>query len=166
MSPGHDTPEGILHTLMIENGLQDLPIVRSLRALKVPAAPTTPAPTSSLTPPPPQTTTTELVPTYTESRPYARAPAGPHSLSAYTLRGPGKFAVPPLVFTSRDKREAVFVLHVGGGLCGHEGIVHGGVLATVLDEAMGRTVSFFLFLACCWGGGRRAGWKNCDRERS
>ncbi|KAK4048116.1 Bud site selection protein, Revert to axial protein 1 [Microbotryomycetes sp. JL201] len=79
------------------------------------------------------------IPKWTESRPYAATPPGPHSLSGYTLRGPGKFAVPPLVFTSRDKRKAVFVVHLGSGLCGHEGIVHGGLLGTVLDESLGRT---------------------------
>lgn len=31
-------------------------------------------------------------------------------------------------------------LHVGRGLCGHDGIVHGGLLATILDEAMARVV--------------------------
>ncbi|KAK4055419.1 hypothetical protein OIO90_003257 [Microbotryomycetes sp. JL221] len=76
---------------------------------------------------------------WTESRPYAATPAGPHSLSGYTLKGPGKFAVAPLVFSSRDKRQAVFVVHVGSGLCGHEGIVHGGLLGTLLDESLGRT---------------------------
>lgn len=83
--------------------------------------------------------TAPLVKKYTVSRPYAATPPGPHSLSAYTLRGPGKFAVPPLVFTTQDKRESVLILHVGDGLCGHEGVVHGGLLATVLDEALGRT---------------------------
>ena len=86
-----------------------------------------------------------MVKKYTVSRPYAATPPGPHSLSAYTLRGPGKFAVPPLVFTTQDKRESVLILHVGDGLCGHEGVVHGGLLATVLDEALGRTVS-----RCSW----------------
>lgn len=29
-------------------------------------------------------------------------------------------------------------VHVGRGVCGHEGIVHGGMLATLLDEILGR----------------------------
>lgn len=53
---------------------------------------------------------------YTESRPYAASVAGPHSLSASTLRGPGKFAVPPIVFTNRAETEGVFVMHLGAGL--------------------------------------------------
>jgi acyl-coenzyme A thioesterase PaaI-like protein len=31
-------------------------------------------------------------------------------------------------------------LHVGRSLCGHDGVIHGGLLATILDEAMGRVV--------------------------
>lgn len=31
------------------------------------------------------------------------------------------------------------MVHLGSGLCGHEGVVHGGLLATILDEAIGRT---------------------------
>jgi acyl-coenzyme A thioesterase PaaI-like protein len=118
-----------------------LEVVKQLQAETVPA----PAPTSSGEDQTPtatkEGTPAPLVKKYTVSRPYAATPPGPHSLSAYTLRGPGKFAVPPLVFTTQDKRESVLILHVGDGLCGHEGVVHGGLLATVLDEALGRTVS-------------------------
>jgi hypothetical protein len=39
----------------------------------------------------------------------------------------------------------VFV-HLGRGLCRHDGIVHGGLLVTLLDEALGRNVRVFLFL--------------------
>lgn len=64
-----------------------------------------------------------------------------HSLTAGVLRGPGKLTVPPLVFARDDESEAVVVGHLGRSLCGHEGIVHGGMVATVLDEATGRNVS-------------------------
>ncbi|KAK4703951.1 hypothetical protein P7C70_g2271, partial [Phenoliferia sp. Uapishka_3] len=138
VSPSANSPEGLAITSQIEAGLQSLPLVAQLRATRIPV-PTTPSETS-LAP----ATTTETIPAYTESRPYAASVPGPHSLSAYTLRGPGKFAVPPLVFTSRDKKEAVFVVHVGGGMCGHEGIVHGGLLATLLDESLGRTAFYSL----------------------
>jgi hypothetical protein len=63
---------------------------------------------------------------YKESRPYGRSSPGPHSLSASTLRGPGKFSVAPLVFTNQEQTEGVFLMHLGGGLCGHEGVIHGG----------------------------------------
>jgi acyl-coenzyme A thioesterase PaaI-like protein len=33
------------------------------------------------------------------------------------------------------------VLHLGRALCGHDGIVHGGLLATVFDESLARNVS-------------------------
>lgn len=48
-------------------------------------------------------------------------------------------------------------------MCGHDGIVHGGMVATVLDEATGRNVSSLerpsslvlldLPCVCVWGGG-------------
>lgn len=59
-----------------------------------------------------------------------------HSLTYSTLRGPGKFAVPPLVFINQKKTEAVIVIHVGDLMCGHDGIVHGGLLATICDEGL------------------------------
>ncbi|BGP27274.1 hypothetical protein JCM10295v2_006238 [Rhodotorula toruloides] len=150
--PSHDSPEAVEHADVTEKGLHELDVVRRLKAEVVPSlAPAeatssdaAPAQATSLTKAASQLTPTSsldipLQPRYTLSRPYAATPPGPHSLSGYTLRGPGKFAVPPLVFTTRDKRESVLVVHVGGGLCGHEGVVHGGLLATVMDEALGRT---------------------------
>lgn len=59
-----------------------------------------------------------------------------HSLTYSTLRGPGKFAIPPIVFINKDKTEAVVILHVGDLMCGHDGIVHGGLLATICDEGL------------------------------
>ena len=121
-----------------------LEVVKQLQAETVPAPPPSTATSAEQSPseiPKQDDATAPIVKKYTVSRPYAATPPGPHSLSAYTLRGPGKFAIPPLVFTTQDKRESVLILHVGDGLCGHEGVVHGGLLATVLDEALGRTVS-------------------------
>ncbi|GAA5940541.1 hypothetical protein JCM3775_004823 [Rhodotorula graminis] len=153
--PPKDHPDAHEIRDSIEKGLHNLDVVKRLKEDVVPTA-------SLLAPPPPSSSSsstsleqqaaaaastagdispsdTPLSPRYTLSRPYASTPAGPHSLSGYALRGPGKFAVPPLVFTTTDKKESVLVVHVGDGLCGHEGVVHGGLLATVLDEAMGRT---------------------------
>ncbi|GAA5853543.1 hypothetical protein JCM9279_001308 [Rhodotorula babjevae] len=153
--PPKDHPDAHEIRDSIEQGLHNLAVVKRLKEDVVPTA-------SLLAPPPPTSSSstslehqaaaaatstsdgtspsdTPLTPRYTLSRPYASTPAGPHSLSGYALRGPGKFAVPPLVFTTTDKKESVLVVHVGDGLCGHEGVVHGGLLATVLDEAMGRT---------------------------
>ncbi|GAA5900056.1 hypothetical protein JCM6882_002601 [Rhodosporidiobolus microsporus] len=137
------------HTAELEKGLHELDVVKRLKREVVPALPpagdlSSPSETTSLTAAstalaPTSPADTPLHPRYTLSRPYAATPPGPHSLSGYTLRGPGKFALPPLVFTSLDKKESVLIAHVGGGLCGHEGVVHGGLLATVMDEALGRT---------------------------
>ncbi|BGP19582.1 hypothetical protein JCM10213v2_007677 [Rhodosporidiobolus nylandii] len=149
--PAHSA-EAVAHTEELEKGLHELEIVRRLKAEVVPSpAPALPdsqseaqAGATSLTraagelAPTQSAADTPLQPRWTVSRPYAATPPGPHSLSGYALRGPGKFALPPLVFTSLDKKEAVLVVHVGGGLCGHEGVVHGGLLATVCDEALGR----------------------------
>jgi acyl-coenzyme A thioesterase PaaI-like protein len=63
-----------------------------------------------------------------------------HSLSAGSLRGPGKLALSPLIRAKHDESEALVFLHLGRSLCGHDGIIHGGLLATVLDESMARVV--------------------------
>ena len=63
-----------------------------------------------------------------------------HSLTAGLLQGPGRFATPPLGFVRSDEQEMETYFHVGRSLCGHDGIIHGGLLATILDEAMARIV--------------------------
>lgn len=77
-----------------------------------------------------------------ETRPFIAVPKEElaNSLTAGSLRGPGKLALPPLVRARKDESEAVVIVHVGTALCGHEGIVHGGLLATLLDESLGRIV--------------------------
>ncbi|KAK1921685.1 HotDog domain-containing protein [Papiliotrema laurentii] len=75
-----------------------------------------------------------------ETRPYARFdPQKVHnSLTAGSLRGPGKLAVPPILFAKSDESEAIAVIHLGRALCGHDGIIHGGLIATVFDESLAR----------------------------
>ncbi|TFK47434.1 Thioesterase/thiol ester dehydrase-isomerase [Heliocybe sulcata] len=75
-----------------------------------------------------------------ETRPYTHIPEERrvNSLTAGALSGPGKLALRPLVRARRDESEAMVFLHLGRGVCGHEGIVHGGLLATILDEGLGR----------------------------
>ncbi|KZT51539.1 hypothetical protein CALCODRAFT_442901, partial [Calocera cornea HHB12733] len=77
---------------------------------------------------------------YYEARPYATYPRerAVNSLTAGALRGAGRLAIPPLVFAKKDESEAKVFVHVGRGLCGHDGIVHGGLTATLLDEALAR----------------------------
>ena len=67
-----------------------------------------------------------------------------NNFTAGALRGPGKLAFAPVVRVRKDESESVSILHVGRGLCGHDGIVHGGLLATLFDEGFGRTVRFYL----------------------
>lgn len=72
-----------------------------------------------------------------ETRPAAK-PMHDHSLTSSVLRGPSLLAVPPIAFVKNDESEAIIILHLGRSLCGHDGIVHGGLIATVFDEALGR----------------------------
>lgn len=79
-------------------------------------------------------------PSYTASRPHLKIPPNmrPHHLTGGTLLGDDKIAVPPLTFTTADGSSFVSVQHLGHALCGHPGIVHGGLLATLLDEGLAR----------------------------
>ena len=78
-------------------------------------------------------------PVWAESRPHLRYPASQrkHSLTAATLIGPGKIPVPPLVFLEEGK-SLVSMSYLSTDLCGHMGIIHGGLLATLLDEGLAR----------------------------
>ena len=51
--------------------------------------------------------------------------------------GPGKIPVPPLVFLQEGK-DLLSMSYLGTDLCGHVGIVHGGLLATLCDEGLAR----------------------------
>ena len=75
-----------------------------------------------------------------ESRPHMKMPRQyrDRSLTGGALLGPGRLAVPPYTWTDAGGRSLVSVSYVGGDLCGHPGIVHGGFLATMLDEGMAR----------------------------
>jgi adenylylsulfate kinase len=81
-------------------------------------------------------------PRFNESRPHLKLPIGfrQHNLTAGTLLGPGRIVVPPITWVE-DGKTLVAIYFLGSDLCGHPGIVHGGVLATILDEGMAR---------CCW----------------
>lgn len=165
IAPAADTPEGVALVRQIEGELQNLDIVKQLREEYINPA------TGQLLTTSPYTTSltqdqTSRVKRWKESRPYSRMPESKkrHSLTQFSLRGPGKFAVNPLVFASLDEKETIAIVHVGepglaerrnvfaidnlglfvstgNGMCGHNGIVHGGLLATLLDEAVARPVS-------------------------
>lgn len=52
--------------------------------------------------------------------------------------GPGKVEVPPVAFCEEGGKSLVSISYLGRDLCGHPGIVHGGFLATMLDEGLAR----------------------------
>jgi adenylylsulfate kinase len=83
-------------------------------------------------------------PKFSESRPHLKIPPSQrgHSLTGGTLLGPGRVVVPPFVWTETGGKSLVAISYLGSDLCGHPSIVHGGFLATMLDEGMGR---------CCFG---------------
>ncbi|CEP11389.1 hypothetical protein [Parasitella parasitica] len=71
-----------------------------------------------------------------EAYKYLTESARSHSLTATTLRGPGMIARRPLKFFNKEKTSCVMFIHFGTNLCGHDGIIHGGLAATVLDEML------------------------------
>ncbi|KAK0656431.1 Adenylylsulfate kinase-domain-containing protein [Cercophora newfieldiana] len=79
-------------------------------------------------------------PDFIESRPHMKIPPSwrKHNLTGGTLIGPGKVAVPPFSFSEKEGKAFVQISHVGTDLCGHQGIIHGGFLATMLDEGLAR----------------------------
>ncbi|RMZ00340.1 hypothetical protein D0864_02491 [Hortaea werneckii] len=78
----------------------------------------------------------------TESRPHLKIPESmrPHNLTGGTLLGEDKIVVPPLMFADKDAALPTLtsISYLGPALCGHPGIVHGGLLATMLDEGLAR----------------------------
>ena len=119
--PDINSPSSLEYTAKLESELQSLPLLRSLRS---------------------QPDADE----WYETRPYRNfsEERRVNNFTAGALRGPGKLAFAPVVRVRKDESESVSILHVGRGLCGHDGIVHGGLLATLFDEGFGRTVRFYL----------------------
>lgn len=79
-------------------------------------------------------------PEFTEARPHMKIPEAlrERNLTAGTLAGPGKIVVPPYVFSEREGKSMISLMYLGGDVCGHQGIIHGGLLATLLDEGLAR----------------------------
>lgn len=60
--------------------------------------------------------------------------------TAGTLRNePGGLNITPLVFVDKENKSTISIAHCGRKLTGFPLIVHGGILGTLLDEALGRT---------------------------
>lgn len=79
-------------------------------------------------------------PDFAESRPHMKIPEQlrDRHLIAGSLLGPNRVVVPPLVFLEENGKEMIAITYLGQEVCGHPGIVHGGLLATMLDEGLGR----------------------------
>ncbi|KAF1965528.1 Thioesterase/thiol ester dehydrase-isomerase [Bimuria novae-zelandiae CBS 107.79] len=79
-------------------------------------------------------------PKYIASRPHLKIPAQvrAQNLTGGTLLGDDKIAVPPVQFGTEDGSSFVSLQYLGPALCGHPGIIHGGLLATLLDEGLAR----------------------------
>ncbi|KAL9107979.1 MAG: hypothetical protein Q9227_007194 [Pyrenula ochraceoflavens] len=79
-------------------------------------------------------------PNFTESRPHLKIPkpVRGHNLTAGTLSGPGKIVVPPYIWSEKDGKSLVSMFYLGDDICGHPDIIHGGLLATMLDEGLAR----------------------------
>lgn len=79
-------------------------------------------------------------PKIVESRPHLKIPEQfrGHHLTSGLMSGPGKLVVPPITFLEKGGSSMTMLLYLGGDICGHPGIVHGGALATILDEGLAR----------------------------
>lgn len=108
--PSHDSEEGIVHAEAIEEQLQNLDIVKQLREATVDAPSDTTPDVTSL-----EKEQVSKPRKYKEMRPYSKVPPEKkrHSLTQSTLRGPGMFAVPPLLFYTADNQECVAIIHLG-----------------------------------------------------
>ena len=66
-----------------------------------------------------------------------------HNMFTGVMATEDAMPVPPLTWRDDEGKELVLVVYTGKDLCGHENIVHGGFVATLLDEALAR---------CCFKG--------------
>lgn len=81
---------------------------------------------------------------FRESRPHLKIPPTmrARNLTAGILTGERKIVVPPFAWTRKgdpgtgELPELVSISYFGHDLSGHPGILHGGLLATILDEGM------------------------------
>ncbi|RJE26767.1 thioesterase family [Aspergillus sclerotialis] len=81
-------------------------------------------------------------PSIYETRLYEEVPAAIRDI-LFTRRdflGPGKITFDPLVFINKSLRSLTVIIHLGSDLSGWPGLIHGGMLATVMDEACGMCV--------------------------
>ena len=92
----------------------------------------------------PLTRTLRSKPEITESRPHLKVPKVQrrNHFTGGVLMGPEKVVVPTIQWSERGGKSLVSITYLGTDLCGQPGIIHSGVLATILDEGLAR---------CCFG---------------
>lgn len=108
--PTAESEDGIAYTKAIEEQLQNLDIVKQLREATVDEPSNTTPNSTSL-----EKEQVSKPRKYKEMRPYSKVPPEKkrHSLTQSTLRGPGMFAVPPLLFYTPDNKECIAIMHLG-----------------------------------------------------
>lgn len=63
------------------------------------------------------------------------------SLTNHTLAKPGGILIKPVIFHNIETDETVTIVHMGYKLCGYPFIIHGGIIATLLNETFKRNAS-------------------------
>lgn len=158
-----DSDQGKNHVQSIEQEIMNLPIVKDL--LSKSSTPFTDSKKvgdllpglnpSTQTPSLETPSSSEEQPHYIISRPYVKYPEQQrqHSLTAGSLRGPGLITTYPLVLSKTfhgaqmeggNEGDSYVIIHLGRSLCGHDNVIHGGLLATIVDEALARTAFYSL----------------------
>lgn len=64
-----------------------------------------------------------------------------HSVHSHTLAQPGGIMIQPVIFHNLDTDECITIVHAGYKLCGYPFMVHGGMIATLLNETYKRAAS-------------------------
>ncbi|EGW31119.1 uncharacterized protein SPAPADRAFT_63043, partial [Spathaspora passalidarum NRRL Y-27907] len=67
------------------------------------------------------------------------------TLTNHTLAKPGGILIKPVIFHNIETDEGVTIIHVGYRLCGYPFIIHGGMIATLLNETFKRNASLSKF---------------------
>ncbi|KAI5958714.1 uncharacterized protein KGF55_005712 [Candida pseudojiufengensis] len=62
-------------------------------------------------------------------------------LTNQTLNKPGGILIKPVTFHNIDTDEGISIIHAGYRLCGYPFIIHGGIIATLLNETFKRNAS-------------------------
>ncbi|KAK6456935.1 HotDog domain-containing protein [Scheffersomyces xylosifermentans] len=63
------------------------------------------------------------------------------TLTTSTLAKPGGILIKPVIFHNIETNEGVTIVHAGFRLCGYPFIIHGGMIATLLNETFKRNAS-------------------------